>query len=88
MKIFFNDEWQMCKLLLDSVCVCDWLFVKGKACFQSMVFGLPDRLHKLKETQPTSCVENQLTEMLIVLQGYKSLYFVPPLYFKILYGKY
>lgn len=88
MKIFLNGEWQMCKLLLDSVCMCDWLFVKGKACFQSVVFGLPDRLHKLKEAQPTSCVENQLTEMLIVLQGCKSLYFVPPFYFTVLYGKY
>lgn len=68
--------------------MCDWLFVKGKACFQNVVFGLPDRLHKLEEAHPTSCVENQLTEMLIVLQGCKSLHFVPPFYFKILYGKY
>lgn len=41
--------------MLVSVCV--WLFVEGKVCFQSVVFGLPDGLHKLKKAHPTSCVE-------------------------------
>lgn len=56
--------------------------------FQSVVFGLPDRLHKLKKAHPTSCVEDQFIEMPIVLQDYKSLYFLPAFFFKVLYGKY
>lgn len=39
------------------------------------------------KAHPTSCVENQLTEMPIVLQDYKCLCFLPALFFKVLYGK-